>query len=87
MMKAALINGFSQIREVLATRIRIQLIFYRILKQVFLAEEIYVYTPKGDVKMLPIGATALDFAFACTQCGRFKMYRCKSESQTGAYQS
>ncbi|HVW99924.1 MAG TPA: TGS domain-containing protein, partial [Candidatus Babeliaceae bacterium] len=30
----------------------------------FLAEEIYVYTPKGDVKMLPIGASALDFAFA-----------------------
>ncbi|HEX6181674.1 MAG TPA: TGS domain-containing protein, partial [Chitinophagaceae bacterium] len=27
-------------------------------------EEIYVYTPKGDVKMLPIGSTALDFAFA-----------------------
>jgi GTP pyrophosphokinase len=23
-----------------------------------------VYTPKGDVKMLPVGATALDFAFA-----------------------
>jgi GTP diphosphokinase / guanosine-3',5'-bis(diphosphate) 3'-diphosphatase len=30
----------------------------------FLAEEIYIYTPKGDVKMLPVGATALDFAFA-----------------------
>src|SRR5437868_9837105 len=30
----------------------------------FLAEEIYVYTPKGDVKMLPIGSSALDFAFA-----------------------
>ena len=29
-----------------------------------LAEEIYVYTPKGDVKMLPVGSTALDFAFA-----------------------
>ena len=30
----------------------------------FLAEEIYVYTPKGDVKMLPVGSTALDFAFS-----------------------
>lgn len=26
-------------------------------------EEIYVFTPKGDLKMLPKGATALDFAF------------------------
>ncbi len=26
-------------------------------------DEIYVYTPKGDMKVLPKGATALDFAF------------------------
>jgi len=26
-------------------------------------EEVYVYTPKGDTKVLPQGATALDFAF------------------------
>ena len=37
--------------------------FLQDFKTSFLAEEIYVYTPKGDVKMLPIGATALDFAF------------------------
>ena len=38
--------------------------FLQDFKLSFLAEEIYVYTPKGDVKMLPIGASALDFAFA-----------------------
>ena len=27
-------------------------------------EEIFVYTPKGDLKILPKGATALDFAFS-----------------------
>lgn len=27
-------------------------------------EEIFVYTPKGDMKILPKGATALDFAFS-----------------------
>ena len=27
-------------------------------------EEVYVYTPKGDLKILPKGATALDFAFS-----------------------
>ena len=29
-----------------------------------LGEEIYIFTPKGDVKSLPAGSTALDFAFA-----------------------
>jgi GTP pyrophosphokinase len=28
------------------------------------AEEVYVYTPMGDMKVLPKGATALDFAFS-----------------------
>jgi GTP diphosphokinase / guanosine-3',5'-bis(diphosphate) 3'-diphosphatase len=28
------------------------------------ADEIYVYTPKGDVKTLPAGSTVLDFAYA-----------------------
>lgn len=27
------------------------------------AEEVYIYTPKGDLKIMPKGATALDFAF------------------------
>ncbi len=27
-------------------------------------EEVYVYTPRGDLKILPKGATALDFAFS-----------------------
>ena len=26
-------------------------------------EEIYVFTPKGDLKMMPQGSTILDFAF------------------------
>jgi GTP pyrophosphokinase len=38
--------------------------FLQDFKMSFLAEEIYIYTPKGDVKMLPVGATALDFAFS-----------------------
>src|SRR4029077_20423747 len=38
--------------------------FLQDFKTSFLAEEIYVYTPKGDVKMLPLGSTALDFAFS-----------------------
>ncbi|MBQ1420874.1 MAG: bifunctional (p)ppGpp synthetase/guanosine-3',5'-bis(diphosphate) 3'-pyrophosphohydrolase [Desulfovibrio sp.] len=37
--------------------------FIRSLKLDLFQDEIYVYTPKGDVKELPEGATPLDFAF------------------------
>jgi len=55
---------FHQIREALGSQDSNSLDFLQDFKTSFLAEEIYVYTPKGDVKMLPIGATALDFAFS-----------------------
>jgi len=55
---------FHQIREALSNQDSNSLDFLHDFKTSFLAEEIYVYTPKGDVKMLPIGATALDFAFS-----------------------
>ena len=54
---------FSQIREALSNQEGNSLDFLQDFKTSFLAEEIYVYTPKGDIKMLPIGASALDFAF------------------------
>ena len=55
---------FGQIREVLATQDTDSVDFLQDFKTSFLAEDIYVYTPKGDVKMLPTGSTALDFAFS-----------------------
>ena len=55
---------FSQIREALSNQDISSIDFLQDFKTSFLAEEIYVYTPKGDVKMLPVGSTALDFAFA-----------------------
>src|SRR4051812_31963584 len=55
---------FSQIREVIYHQDTDSIDFLQDFKTSFLAEEIYVYTPRGDVKMLPIGSTALDFAFA-----------------------
>ncbi len=55
---------FNQIREALSNQDSNSLDFLQDFKTSFLTEEIYVYTPKGDVKMLPIGATALDFAFS-----------------------
>jgi GTP pyrophosphokinase len=55
---------FHQIREALSNQDSNSLDFLQDFKTSFLTEEIYVYTPKGDVKMLPVGATALDFAFS-----------------------
>jgi GTP pyrophosphokinase len=55
---------FGQIREALGNQELSSIDFLHDFKTSFLAEEIYVFTPKGDVKMLPIGSTALDFAFA-----------------------
>ena len=55
---------FNQIREALSNQDTNSLDFLQDFKTSFLAEEIYVYTPKGDIKMLPVGATALDFAFS-----------------------
>lgn len=54
---------FQQIREVITNQETDSIDFLQDFKTSFLAEEIYVYTPKGDVKMLPVSSTALDFAF------------------------
>ncbi len=37
---------------------------FKNLKNELLGDEIYVFTPKGDVKKLPNGSTAIDFAYA-----------------------
>jgi GTP diphosphokinase / guanosine-3',5'-bis(diphosphate) 3'-diphosphatase len=55
---------FQQIREVITNQETDSIDFLQDFKTSFLAEEIYVYTPKGDVKMLPVSSTALDFAFS-----------------------
>jgi GTP diphosphokinase / guanosine-3',5'-bis(diphosphate) 3'-diphosphatase len=57
-------NWFSQIRETLNSNDSDSLDFLQDFKTSFLGEEIYVYTPKGDIRMLPVGSTALDFAFS-----------------------
>jgi RelA/SpoT family (p)ppGpp synthetase len=38
--------------------------FLEHLKMDLFPDEVYVFTPKGDIKKLPRGATALDFAYA-----------------------
>lgn len=55
---------FSQIREILNSPDSNTLDFVADFKSNLFTEEIYVYTPKGDLKILPVGSTALDFAYS-----------------------
>jgi GTP pyrophosphokinase len=54
----------SQVREVLENPGDDALEFIDNFKLSLFSEEIYVFTPSGDLKTLPKGSTALDFAFS-----------------------
>jgi len=53
----------NKIRELLENPESNAIDFLDDFKLNLFAEEIFVFTPQGDVKSLPVGATALDFAF------------------------
>jgi GTP diphosphokinase / guanosine-3',5'-bis(diphosphate) 3'-diphosphatase len=53
----------TKIRETLKNPNSNALDFFDEFKMNLFSDEIYVFTPKGELKMLPKGATALDFAF------------------------
>lgn len=55
---------FTQIREILNSPDSNTLDFLADFKSNLFTEEIYVYTPKGDLKILPVNSTALDFAYS-----------------------
>lgn len=52
-----------QVREVLESPSENALEFIDNFKLSLFSEEIYVFTPEGDLKTLPVGSTTLDFAF------------------------
>mgnify|MGYP001565775092 CR=1 FL=1 len=47
-----------------ATEFSEQNAFQKALKDDFFAERMFIYTPKGDVIDLPVGATVIDFAYS-----------------------
>ncbi len=53
----------NNIREILDSQHTDALEFLNDFKSNLFKEEVYVYTPAGEMKILPKGATALDFAF------------------------
>ena len=70
----------NSIREILDNPNDDAVEFINDFKSNLFAEEVYVYTPKGDMKILPKGATPLDFAFSIhTEIG----YHCTSAKVNG----
>lgn len=53
----------NNIREILDTQHSDAIEFLNDFKTNLFSEEVYVFTPNGDMRVLPKGATALDFAF------------------------
>lgn len=56
-------NWLDNIREILDAKHTNAMDFVNDFKTNLFSEEVYVYTPKGDMRIMPKGATALDFAF------------------------
>lgn len=54
----------NRIREALENNIGSAVDFVDEFKMNLMADEIYVFTPKGDLKILPVASTPLDFSFS-----------------------
>lgn len=57
-------NWLNAVREILDNSSMDAIDFLNDFKTNLFDEEVYVYTPTGDMRVLPKGATALDFAFS-----------------------
>lgn len=51
--------------------------FLRTLKTELFEDEVYIFTPKGTIKELPLGATPIDFAYSVHQEIGHRMVGCK----------
>ncbi len=56
-------NWLNSVKETLENNDLSALDLVNEFKSTLLGEDIYVFTPKGDVKALPLGSVALDFGF------------------------
>ena len=56
-------NWIAKVRELLENPEQSALDFIDSFKLNLFSDEVFVFTPKGEIRTLPLGATALDFAF------------------------
>ena len=61
--ESGLEKWISKVRELIEQNDSSALEFMDDFRQNLFTEEVFVFTPKGELKTLPYGATALDFAF------------------------
>lgn len=74
--RLAIINKLQKFKETLTEGNN-----FETLKNELLGDEIYVFTPKGDVKKLPMGATAIDFAYAVHSAVGEKIIAAKADGK------
>jgi len=58
------VKWLETVRDTIESSDHNALEFLSDFKSHLFSEEVHVFTPKGDMKVLPLGATALDFAFS-----------------------
>ncbi len=63
MVKAENLSIINQLKKLRTEKLNDEA-FFNELKNELLGDSIFVFTPKGDVKELPAGANAIDFAYA-----------------------
>ena len=56
-------SWITKVREMIENQDGSAIEFVNDFRNNLFSEEVYVFTPKGDLRILPAGATALDFAF------------------------
>ena len=57
-------NAVTWIRQMIEEQMESGSDVITLIKDDLMPEEIYVLTPRGDLKILPVGATVIDFAYA-----------------------
>jgi len=62
--KLEIFNKLQKLKEAAKESVVTNQENFNTLKNELLGDEIYVFTPKGDVRKLPAGATAIDFAYS-----------------------
>ena len=81
----ALDEWIAKVRDLLDSAESNALDFIDDFKLNLFSDEIFVFTPKGELRTMPVNATALDFAFDIHTPGWRTVYWRQSQSQIGSF--